>query len=874
MITGFRAQPDNQDRSRIMNRFDKSLRWAWSILVVSALAFGGCSGDDGKDGNAGTTGTAGPPGAAGPPGPPGPVPDAIQAAVDSAQVESCSTCHDGVGGGHQAIYDAYEDDSKLALTMAQADVSSADNGDGTATIGVTFQITRDGVPYVDAAGLGTLEQKRFIFMQYFSATGTYGPRYCYLSGFDPTATPGEYTAGGSDCQFTAPLTDWHVYGYIADAELFAHDSPTSEGAGSHVHLYDDVASVAVAIGAADAADAASYETKANVEGCETCHGSPYMKHGYREAQVANLPDFGACKSCHFDTRSGGHEDWQYMVDDPSNWATDALDAATVEAKYAYTANLKNDVHMSHAMEFPYPQSMANCATCHGAVDDGAGGVIPGTDKLDLVLADENFTAETCMSCHAMQGIDAWPKTYDPAGDEILDDGDSVPGPYYQSHRPPPMAYLWKNAGVDTFTFHAPEEDCNACHKEAAPGFASTFAELHTGYDARISDSSGVRYADAYTVSIDDISLAGNLLTVEFSSSDPTINPYLFVSFYGWDTKDFIVPSHWRDANRARFEYLPESSGGSANPLFTEDVASVPGAWIATADFSAFAAVRTDDIPTLIANGDVTKIEVSIAPQLDVNGVAVGLDGATQTFDLGTSATVADYFQGNGAIVDNNKCNVCHDQLSVTFHSGRGRNGEITMCRNCHASTNPGSHLEMQSRSIEGYVHAIHSFQDFDPGDTFEVFDAVLAKRYDQHIKHTFPNFTIRNCEACHNPGTYDVPDQSKSMPGALSASDTVATWYDIVDSTGFVGDTAVERPAGRNIGAVPEYVVGPASKACGGCHRADMISGDNIGEIASFNAHTDAFGTLVKNDTADDEGTPDDDEVLFGIIDKIMTWFE
>jgi len=181
---------------------------------------------------------------------------------------------------------------------------------------------------------------------------------------------------------------------------------------------------------------------------------------------------------------------------------------------------------------------------------------------------------------------------------------------------------------------------------------------------------------------------------------------------------------------------------------------------------------------------------------------------------------------------------------------------------------------MQSRSIEGYVHAIHSFQAFDPGDTFAEFDPVLAKRYDLHIKHTFPNFTIRNCEACHNEGTYNVPDQSKSMPGALSASDNVATWYKFVDTTNFVGEATVEDPAGRSIGGIPEYVVGPASKACGGCHRADMIAGDAAGELASFNAHTAAFGTLVKNDTADDEGTPVDDEVLFGIIDKIMTMFE
>jgi len=221
--------------------------------------------------------------------------------------------------------------------------------------------------------------------------------------------------------------------------------------------------------------------------------------------------------------------------------------------------------------------------------------------------------------------------------------------------------------------------------------------------------------------------------------------------------------------------------------------------------------------------------------------------------------VSDYFKGANAIVDVDKCNAYHDQLGITFHGGSGRGGDITMCRNCHASTSPGSHLEMQSRSIEGYVHAIHTFQAFDLDDQFESFDPVVAQRYDEHVKHTFPNFTIRNCEACHVAGKYNVPDQTKSMPGAISASYEVATWYD-------TSDPSMENPNGRNIGSIPEYVVGPASKACGGCHRADMIAADAAGELASFNAHTEAFGTLVENDS--------DDTVLFAIIDKIMSMFE
>jgi hypothetical protein len=178
---------------------------------------------------------------------------------------------------------------------------------------------------------------------------------------------------------------------------------------------------------------------------------------------------------------------------------------------------------------------------------------------------------------------------------------------------------------------------------------------------------------------------------------------------------------------------------------------------------------------------------------------------------------------------------------------------------------------MASRSIDSYVHAIHSFQAFDPGDVFETFDPVEAKRYDLHTKHVFPNFTIRNCEACHTDASKgNVPDQSESMPSLLSSSDTVATWYSLD-----VDDLAVEDPAGRKIGSVPPYVTGAASRACGGCHRARFIRDDAAGELAAWNSHTQAFGTLA--DATNDPLTEDVDEtseILYGVIDKIMGLFE
>jgi hypothetical protein len=487
------------------------------------------------------------------------------------------------------------------------------------------------------------------------------------------------------------------------------------------------------------------------------------------------------------------------------------------------------------------------------------------------LADTNFTGEVCQSCHPVNGINAQPGEL-----------------YNQPHRAPALDYLWTR-GAD-LSFHDITSNCQGCH---GAGVSSSLTAYHTGYDVNITDSSGVRYADQYTVSIDAVSYDSvtGLITVDFSASDPAIVAELYVSFYGWDSKQFIVGSHERDANDVdcphsrrpgcNMEFVPISvlGPGESIPMFTEDAANVPGDWSVTVDPSLWQLTKTDPIATLIADGVVKRIEVTVAPELNLSNLAVPgedvdvvLTAANETLDLGSSLIVDDYFKGANAVVSTAKCNACHDALASSFHSESGRGGTgIEVCKNCHTTTFPGSHLEMASRAIDSYIHAIHSFQDFDVEDTFTgedangdpipAFDPVFAKRYDQHINHVFPNFTIRNCEACHLENVYNVPDQSQSMPGVLATSDAPLTWYEIV------GGLAVEDPAGRNIsGSVPEFVTGPASRACGACHRSRFINRDLSGNLVAFNAHTQSFGTLAENDA--------DDSVLFQIIDDIMSLFE
>jgi OmcA/MtrC family decaheme c-type cytochrome len=773
----------------------QSMYIAVIALVIAVLAIGitytseSPPGLTGPEGPQGVAGSAGADGAVGPAGPAG------ESYTQVAEPESCIICHDGEGGEHQAIYDEYSDASTLELTI-----------DRVSTVGTTstmkFTIKKDGVAYIDVDGLPSLEQKRFYAVTYDSATSMFDNSKSYSN---PVALGGgQYSVTATDITYSPEDTNAQVYAYIADGLL------DTEPAG-HVHLYADVASAGVAYG-----DAATYESPANVEGCENCHGTPYMKHGYRNPIVEGLSDFASCKSCHYDTRNGGHEDWQILVNDPVRYAEihagDDLTEAE-EAQYAYTANIMNDVHMAHSMEFPYPQSISNCATCH-------------EDKLDVVLTDDNFKIETCKSCHPVTGASALDPT-DEDGEDMLYDTTEVA---LKTILPP------IHDGMDLDTV-----DCASCH--SAGGIAPVFSEIHTGYDKTIyADAIGTKYSEVFTASVDSASLSGNSLTIEFSAvknADVTsleaedIVPTVLVGLYGYDTKDFIVAAHGRDEDRNRLLEFPVD-GETENPRFTV-VSADGGSWEITADLAMWA--------DQIADGVIKRAEISVLVALrDADDEMVALNAPSRTFDLVANDFDDDFYDDIVNVEEG--CNTCHDALATTFHSPN-RGGNIKVCRTCHVTTSRGSHLELQSRSIDSYVHAIHSFQAFDIGDVdFE--NDVMATKYELHVEHTLPMFTIKNCEACHYEGTYEVPDQSKSLPGALSGTDSVDD---------------------RNIGDYPIQITGPAARACGACHRADAINEDDANKLAALFQHWKTNGYLIAE--VDDYG-----DELGVVIDEIMAYFD
>jgi OmcA/MtrC family decaheme c-type cytochrome len=776
-----------------MQRFTRNA----ALALAAVVAIAGCSGKDGSNGANGINGTNG------------------QDQVNTLRPETCSGCHTGTGGGHQALYDKYTAPSNLQAAVTS--FASAAKGTTPETWGVTavVSVTKSGTPYVGGfAGFSV----KSVYVIPYGTSGFTQPAVVPYGGLTMTKDNGDGTYEFTGTVINDPATSVAV-AYFAEGPTII-----PRPANSRIDMYANLASGALTTGTV------GYASTANVAGCQKCHGAPYRKHGNIQASVAGMPDFAVCMNCHGEYFNGGDPAWQLLAEDPASFAAqNGVTTAAQNTKYAYKRTLKNDVHMSHAMEFGYPQSMANCATCHEG-------------KLTSVLTQANFTIQTCKSCHPVTSVAGVEPGRPPALADIMPlssgahMGIAVPAGLYEP-----------------YTAAA----CNSCHVDTSATLK--FAAIHTGYDKQIySDAAGTKYSSTITTSIGAVTYNATtkILTVPFTvtgaNATAIIKPTVVISLYGYDTKDFIVSGHgsqadgtknleWAEGATQRGVTPPVSANSSRLTVAPAVATAGNASWTATADLTLWASA--------LADGSVKKLEIGVLPVIGLNQAAassttnpgIAVKGATQSFDLVAKAATVAYGK---AIVDAAKCSACHDALGTTFHTPSYGSAGVVACRLCHTVLDPGGHLEMQSRSIDSYVHAIHGMQAFDVG-TINFADPVEKLRYEHKIESHYPTFTLLNCESCHNAGTFDVPSQSKSLPSRLSASATNATWS-------------------RTISGVPAYTTGPTSRACGSCHRTSKINADNAPGLTMFNKHVEDNGYLLEGTSA----------VLSDAIAKIMAFFQ
>lgn len=704
---------------------------------------------------------------------------AVPVSDEIMPLEQCTTCHKHSGSQHQVFYNSLYQDGVINV----GDLNYAFTAPATHT--VTFTLTKDGQPF----NASSMDALAIFYTPY--ADG----KFQFENGLPRLNLKGKITCDAGKC--TSVLT--------SEEEVYKTNFRTGNGIivlyGSdevmgtlpaRISMPRYVAADVLTIGTVD------YVSAANAEGCTNCHTDPFLKHGNILAQVNGDPktDFITCKACHVDNGEGGHLLWQALVDDPKvavELNAGAEPSAEVQEKYAYQTTLMNDTHMSHAMEFPYPQSMANCSTCHEG-------------KLDQVLSDENFNITTCKSCHPMDGA------VEKKGEEVLYDT--------TTHALKTIIPEGIHGKMDWAT-----TDCASCHSDG--GAAKPFSQIHTGYNQTIYATPELKYADAIKVSIDEAAFADGKLNVKFSAAmEPAIEglsvteiePTVIVNLYGWDTKDFIVSGHDRpfDDNGDgvvdnKDQRAMEFKAGSENPRGVTNLAA-DGKWDVTVDLTPWA--------DKIADGSVIRVEIGVMPKLALDEMPVAIDGVTRTFSLKANAFDDKFYK---PVADASRCETCHGALAVDFHSPE-YGGSLTLCRMCHVTKSGGSHLEMQSRSLDSYVHAIHAGQYFDT-DEVDFSNPFEKLEYEHHVEFPFPRHGT-NCESCHLPGTYELGDPALHLPSLLSASNENETWN-------------------RELVPQPAMVVGQGVRVCGSCHKTAAINEDSNIKLELFNEHVLQNGYMI-----------------------------
>ncbi|MGB8328278.1 MAG: OmcA/MtrC family decaheme c-type cytochrome [Steroidobacteraceae bacterium] len=133
--------------------------------------------------------------------------------------------------------------------------------------------------------------------------------------------------------------------------------------------------------------------------------------------------------------------------------------------------------------------------------------------------------------------------------------------------------------------------------------------------------------------------------------------------------------------------------------------------------------------------------------------------------------VADGYTGRRAIVEDAKCNKCHQELGTftedAFHAGQRNDG--TTCAWCHRPNQTSSGWSADSAY---YIHAIHAGNK--RANDFTWHAAAVGVSF---AEVRYPG-VLRNCEGCHVRGTYDFSAiaSTSALPNRLYRTVGAATY--------------------------------------------------------------------------------------------------
>ncbi|MGD9157154.1 MAG: OmcA/MtrC family decaheme c-type cytochrome [Desulfobacteraceae bacterium] len=365
--------------------------------------------------------------------------------------------------------------------------------------------------------------------------------------------------------------------------------------------------------------------------------------------------------------------------------------------------------------------------------------------------------------------------------------------------------------------------CTSCHDAPGspdyPGFPALTAQQITEAHQITAQVA----AQSIQFNIIDVAVAegttGDLdVTIGFSITDPTNadTPYDIsdtstvdlssLSFLiGWNTSDITN----RDAGDTPAQPLRvsiEDATDTGNNIYSMTVSAA--------------------IPAEITGSGMVSLQGH--PQMDLDGDGE-VDNNVPATSVSKSFAITDTeAEDRRSIVDIDKCNECHGFLSL--HGGN-RNNEIEVCVVCHnadatdlsmrppdpATTTDGKTEE--TIDFKYMIHAIHAGQSDLHG--FRENGIVLygygSREHDySHVGMPAGTDNLKNCEGCHNSGTYELPINENALPVTVNTGDDVTDPDD-------------------------DYNITPETAACSSCHdsievKTHMASEGGIFDFKPFAA--------------------------------------
>jgi len=527
--------------------------------------------------------------------------------------------------------------------------------------------------------------------------------------------------------------------------------------------------------------------------CNACHDNLVFHGGARF-------DLQYCVMCHeaysSDAQTGNTIDLKVMIH--KIHSGEALPSVAAGRPYGFFGNRNAWSDFSHVI---YPQDRRNCTTCHEESDEDT----PQASNWRVTV-----NTATCTSCH--------------------DDVDFATGA--------------NHGGVA-----ATDDTCTSCHGPSS-GVASV-------QQAHVIAEQAAAAKFAYEVLNVTNTAPGQRPTVTIRVVDPTNGnaPYdiraaggPFQNSSASLAVDIAFSTRPDFTNTGSGSAPTPTSGTPAQPIRIDFKASgvadptYPGGFTATA---------TLPIPATATGSGEALIEGR--PAVDANGDGT-LDRLAVT-SVGKAFAITDpAASAYRQVVDIEKCNDCHEQL--TLH-GNSRTGNAELCAACH---NPnatdinrrvaGSQCESvtgtlddQTIDLKYMVHAIHAGAQL--GVSYKVCGYNNTGYDFGHV--AYPG-KVNNCEGCHLAGTYYPPNSATAVATTIDAGPDRSTPADDVAITaGAAACSACHADAtarqhmqlnGASFDAVKAAdSTTPAApvETCGNCHGAgqpaDVATAHGVGEF-------------------------------------------